>query len=115
VVFPRHGTTGDGILTGLQLMARMSRTGATLAELAGVIQKVPQVLVNVPVTDKVAVTADPGVLEAVRAAEVQLADTGRILLRPSGTEQLVRVMVEAEDHERAEQLAEDLAKLVAAV
>lgn len=115
VVFPRHGTTGDGILTGLQLMARMSRTGAPLAELAGVIQKVPQVLVNVPVTDKVAVTADPGVLEAVRAAEVQLADTGRILLRPSGTEQLVRVMVEAEDHERAEQLAEDLAKLVAAV
>ncbi|MCX0271102.1 phosphoglucosamine mutase [Nocardia zapadnayensis] len=115
VVFPRHGTTGDGILTGLQLMARMSRTGAPLAELASVIQKVPQVLVNVPVTDKVAVTADPGVLEAVRAAEGQLGDTGRILLRPSGTEQLVRVMVEAEDHERAEQLAEDLAKLVAAV
>ncbi|MGW6331903.1 phosphoglucosamine mutase [Nocardia rhamnosiphila] len=115
VVFPRHGTTGDGILTGLQLMARISRTGAPLAELASVIQKVPQVLVNVPVTDKVAVTADPGVLEAVRAAEGQLGDTGRILLRPSGTEQLVRVMVEAEDHERAEQLAEDLAKLVAAV
>ncbi|MFQ6228711.1 phosphoglucosamine mutase [Nocardia sp. NPDC002869] len=115
VVFPRHGTTGDGILTGLQLMARMGRTGAPLAELASVIQKVPQVLVNVPVTDKVAVTADPGVLEAVRAAEGQLGDTGRILLRPSGTEQLVRVMVEAEDHERAEQLAEDLAKLVAAV
>ncbi|MEU1524598.1 phosphoglucosamine mutase [Nocardia rhamnosiphila] len=115
VVFPRHGTTGDGILTGLQLMARMSRTGAPLTELASVIQKVPQVLVNVPVTDKVAVTADPGVLEAVRAAEGQLGDTGRILLRPSGTEQLVRVMVEAEDHERAEQLAEDLAKLVAAV
>ncbi|MEU1952712.1 phosphoglucosamine mutase [Nocardia rhamnosiphila] len=115
VVFPRHGTTGDGILTGLQLMARMSRTGAPLTELASVIQKVPQVLVNVPVTDKVAVTADPGVLEAVRAAEGQLGDTGRILLRPSGTEQLVRVMVEAEDHERAEQLAEDLAKLVSAV
>lgn len=115
VVFPRHGTTGDGILTGLQLMARISRTGAPLTELASVIQKVPQVLVNVPVTDKVAVTADPGVLEAVRAAEGQLGDTGRILLRPSGTEQLVRVMVEAEDHERAEQLAEDLAKLVAAV
>ncbi|WP_063037145.1 phosphoglucosamine mutase [Nocardia grenadensis] len=115
VVFPRHGTTGDGILTGLQLMARMSRTGTTLAELANVIQKVPQVLVNVPVTDKVAVNADPGVLEAVRAAEAQLGETGRILLRPSGTEQLVRVMVEAEEHERAQQLAEDLAKLVAAV
>ncbi|MGW5384819.1 phosphoglucosamine mutase [Nocardia sp. NPDC003963] len=115
VVFPRHGTTGDGVLTGLQLMARMARTGAPLAELAGVIHKVPQVLVNVPVADKAAVTADPGVREAVRAAEDLLGESGRILLRPSGTEQLVRVMVEAEDHERAVQLADDLAKLVAAV
>ncbi|WP_327149701.1 phosphoglucosamine mutase [Nocardia sp. NBC_01329] len=115
VVFPRHGTTGDGILTGLQLMARMARTGKPLAELSGVIEKVPQVLVNVPVSDKAAVTADPGVLDAVRAAEALLGDTGRILLRPSGTEQLVRVMVEATDHDRAQQLADDLAKLVAAV
>lgn len=115
VVFPRHGTTGDGVLTGLQLMARMARTGKPLAELAGVIQKVPQVLVNVPVSDKAAVTADSGVLDAVRAAEGLLGDTGRILLRPSGTEQLVRVMVEATDHDRAQQLADDLAKLVAAV
>lgn len=115
VVFPRYGTTGDGVLTGLQLMARMSATGKSLAELAAVIQKVPQVLVNVPVSDKAAVTSDAGVLEAVRAAEDRLGDTGRILLRPSGTEQLVRVMVEAADHRRAEQVAGDLAKLVAAV
>ncbi|MEU4315694.1 phosphoglucosamine mutase [Nocardia sp. NPDC024068] len=115
VVFPEYGTTGDGVLTGLQLMARMSATGKPLAELAGVVQKVPQVLVNVPVTDKSAVTADPGILEAVRAAEELLGDTGRILLRPSGTEQLVRVMVEATDHDRAEQLADDLAKRVASV
>lgn len=115
VVFPRYGTTGDGVLTGLQLMARMSATGRSLAELAAVIQKVPQVLVNVPVSDKAAVTSDAGIMEAVRAAEDQLGDTGRILLRPSGTEQLVRVMVEAADHHRAEQVAGDLAKLVAAV
>lgn len=115
VVFPRYGTTGDGVLTGLQLMARMAATGRPLAELAGVVQKVPQVLVNVPVTDKAAVTGDPGLLEAVRAAEELLGDTGRILLRPSGTEQLVRVMVEATDHDRAEQLADDLAKRVASV
>ncbi|WP_459547976.1 phosphoglucosamine mutase [Nocardia sp. X0981] len=115
VVFPRYGTTGDGVLTGLQLMARMSATGRSLAELAAVVQKVPQVLVNVPVSDKAAVTSDAGILEAVRAAEDELGDTGRILLRPSGTEQLVRVMVEAADHHRAEQVAGDLAKLVAAV
>ncbi|MEU1984322.1 phosphoglucosamine mutase [Nocardia sp. NPDC019395] len=115
VVFPGFGTTGDGILTGLQLMARMSATGKPLAELANVVQKVPQVLVNVPVLDKAAVTADTGILEAVRAAEVLLGDTGRILLRPSGTEQLVRVMVEATDNDQAQKLADDLAKLVAAV
>lgn len=88
---------------------------APLAEPASVIQNVPQVLVNVPVTDKVAITADPGFARPVHATEGQFGDTGRIMLRPSGTEELVRVMGEAQDHERAEQLADDLAKLVAAV
>ncbi|MFR9752219.1 phosphoglucosamine mutase [Nocardia sp. 004] len=113
VVFPRYGTTGDGILTGLRLMARMVRTGRTLADLAGVLQTVPQVLVNVPVTDKSLVAGAPEVREAVLEAERILGDCGRVLLRPSGTEQLVRVMVEATDPAQAQQLADDLAKRVA--
>ncbi|MEU0504902.1 phosphoglucosamine mutase [Nocardia sp. NPDC005998] len=115
VVFPDYGTTGDGILTGLKLMARMAQTRRTLADLASVLETVPQVLVNVPVTDKAAVAAAPEIQEAVQEAERALGDSGRILLRPSGTEQLVRVMVEATDPVQAQQLADDLAKRVAAV
>ncbi|GAB0106219.1 phosphoglucosamine mutase [Nocardia sp. JMUB6875] len=115
VVFPKFGTTGDGVLTGLKLMARMAETGSSLAELAGIVRTVPQILINVPVSDKAAVAAAPSVLEAVADAERLLGDTGRILLRPSGTEQLVRVMVEATDPAQAELLADNLAKLVAAV
>ncbi|MBC7303076.1 MAG: phosphoglucosamine mutase [Nocardia sp.] len=115
VVFPRFGTTGDGVLTGLRLMARMAQTGRTLASLASVMSTVPQVLINVAVSDKGAVAAAPEVLEAVAEAERMLGETGRVLLRPSGTEQLVRVMVEATDPAQARQLADDLAKRVAAV
>ncbi|MBA4857697.1 phosphoglucosamine mutase [Nocardia farcinica] len=115
VVFPKYGTTGDGVLTGLKLMARMAQTGRSLADLADVLTTVPQVLVNVPVSDKAAVAAAPDVREAVADAERELGDSGRILLRPSGTEQLVRVMVEATDPVKAEQLAADLAKLVASL
>ncbi|MFF0500942.1 phosphoglucosamine mutase [Nocardia aobensis] len=115
LVFPRYGTTGDGLLTGLKLMARMVETGRGLADLASVMTTVPQVLVNVPVADKAAVAAAPEVREAVAEAERTLGDNGRILLRPSGTEQLIRVMVEATDSHRAKQLADDLAKCVAAV
>ncbi|NNH71941.1 phosphoglucosamine mutase [Nocardia uniformis] len=115
MIFPRFGTTGDGILTGLKLMARMSETGRTLADLASVVQTVPQVLVNVHVSDKTAVAAALTVQDAVAEAERVLGETGRVLLRPSGTEQLVRVMVEATDLDQAQRLADDLAKLVAAV
>ncbi|WP_067471459.1 phosphoglucosamine mutase [Nocardia amamiensis] len=115
VVFPRYGTTGDGILTGLRLMARMARTGRTLADLASVLHTVPQVLVNVPVGDKSLVARAPEVRAAVQEAERMLGDSGRVLLRPSGTEELVRVMVEATDLAQARQLADDLAKRVAAV
>ncbi|MFF0452380.1 phosphoglucosamine mutase [Nocardia africana] len=115
LVFPRYGTTGDGLLTGLKLMARMVETGHGLADLASVMTTVPQVLVNVPVADKAAVAAAPEVREAVAEAERALGENGRVLLRPSGTEQLIRVMVEATDSYRAKQLADDLAKCVAAV
>jgi phosphoglucosamine mutase len=94
VVMPAYSTTGDGILTGLHLMARMTATGRTLAGLAAVMTKLPQIMLNVSVVDKSAVTA-PAVLAAVAAAEAALGDSGRVLLRPSGTEPLIRVMVEA--------------------
>ncbi|MEV0687910.1 phosphoglucosamine mutase [Nocardia sp. NPDC050378] len=115
VVFPRYGTTGDGVLTGLRLMARMAQTGRGLGDLASVMSTVPQVLVNVKVSDKAAVAAAPQVRDAVAEAERMLGESGRVLLRPSGTEQLVRVMVEATDPAQARQLADDLAKQVAAV
>ncbi|TFV91021.1 phosphoglucosamine mutase [Blastococcus sp. CT_GayMR20] len=115
LVFLEHATTGDGLLTGLALMARMSSTGASLAELAGVVQKLPQILINVPVTDRIAVAESDAVAEAVNAVEAELGDDGRVLLRPSGTEQLVRVMVEAPTQEQADEVAHRLAGIVASV
>ncbi|HEU5472153.1 MAG TPA: phosphoglucosamine mutase [Actinophytocola sp.] len=112
VVLPGHATTGDGLLTGLRLMARMTDTGRTLADLAGVMRRLPQVLVNVKVADKAAVAASVSVSEAVAAVESELGETGRVLLRPSGTEQLIRVMVEAPTHDTAEAAANRLAGVV---
>jgi phosphoglucosamine mutase len=112
IVLPAFGTTGDGILTGLRLMARMVRTRSPLAVLAAPMQSMPQVLINVAVADKATVARAPAVRSAVAAAEAQLGDTGRILLRPSGTEQIVRVMVEAADEDTARQVADRVAKSV---
>lgn len=114
VVLPAYATTGDGVLTGLHLMARMAATGRTLAELASVVTRLPQVLVNVPVADKRAVASLPAVAEAVAAAEAELGEAGRVLLRPSGTESLVRVMVEAPAVEVARSTADALAAVVRA-
>ena len=105
IVMPSYGTTGDGIVTGLRLMSRIAQTGRPLAELAAAMRTLPQVLINVEVDDKATVAEAPSVRLAVRQAEEELGDSGRILLRPSGTEQMVRVMVEAAD--------EDTARLVA--
>ncbi|KLL95081.1 phosphoglucosamine mutase, partial [Rhodococcus sp. IITR03] len=115
IVLPAHGTTGDGVLTGLRLMERIATTGLPLAKLASVMTSLPQVLVNVRVHDKVAVANDPAVADAVAEAERELGETGRVLLRPSGTEQLVRVMVEAADDDHARAVADRLAGVVAAV
>jgi phosphoglucosamine mutase len=114
IVMPEFGTTGDGILTGLLLMSRMAQTRLTLARLAAPMQSMPQVLINVTVTDKATVAQAPAVRSAVALAEAELGDTGRILLRPSGTEQMVRVMVEAPDENTARQLAHRVAKSVSA-
>ncbi|KNC19898.1 phosphoglucosamine mutase [Arthrobacter sp. RIT-PI-e] len=112
VIFAEHATTGDGVLTGLQLAARIAQTGRTLKDLVTVMTKLPQVLVNVRGVDRGAVNSDEGVQEAVRAASALLGETGRGLLRPSGTEPVVRVMVEAADTETAQRVAGDLAATV---
>ncbi|MCB0934154.1 MAG: phosphoglucosamine mutase [Mycobacterium sp.] len=114
IVMPAFGTTGDGILTGLRLMSRMAETRSSLAALASPMQSIPQVLINVEVADKATVAEAPAVQSAVREAEVELGQTGRILLRPSGTEQIVRVMVEAPDEDTAQQVAHRVAKSVSA-
>ena len=114
VVLPAFATTGDGLLTALRVMARMAQTGKSLADLAGIVTVLPQLLVNVRVADKEAVAASAAVRDAVAAAEARLGDTGRVLLRPSGTEQLVRVMVEAPTAEQARSTADELAAVVAA-
>lgn len=114
LVLPVHATTGDGLLTALLLMSRLAATGRSLAELAGVVTRLPQVLLNVAVADRAAVASQPAVVSAVTAAESELGDTGRVLLRPSGTEQLVRVMVEAPTRETAESVADRIAVVVAA-
>ncbi|WP_111766496.1 phosphoglucosamine mutase [Nakamurella deserti] len=112
IVLAQHATTGDGLLTALYLMAQMAQTGTSLAELASVVTKFPQVLLNVRVADKAAVASSVQVAEAVEAAEVELGNSGRVLLRPSGTEALVRVMVEAPTAEAASGIAERLAAVV---
>jgi phosphoglucosamine mutase len=115
VVFPALATTGDGLLTALRVMSRVAATGKPLAELAGVMHRLPQVLVNVRVADKGAVVSSPVVAEAVGAVEAELGEQGRVLLRQSGTEQLVRVMVEAPSNETAQAAADRLAAVVSAV
>ncbi len=112
VVMSEFATTGDGVLTGLHLMARMASTGRSLAELARVMRHLPQVLINVPDVDKSRAATDAQLGAAVTAVTAELGDSGRVLLRPSGTEALVRVMVEAETSDRARQLAERLAGVV---
>ncbi|HZQ33880.1 MAG TPA: phosphoglucosamine mutase, partial [Mycobacterium sp.] len=112
IVMPALGTTGDGIVTGLRLMSRMAQTRQPLRELASAMNTLPQVLINVEVADKTTVAAAPAVKAAVADAEAELGDTGRILLRPSGTEQMVRVMVEAPDEDTAKQVAHRVASRV---
>jgi phosphoglucosamine mutase len=114
VVLIDQATTGDGLLTAVHLLGEVARRGRPLADLAAVVQRLPQVLINVSGVDKAAAASDPGLRAAVADAEAELGETGRVLLRPSGTEPLVRVMVEAGTHEQAQRLAESLADVVRA-
>ncbi|MDI2126857.1 phosphoglucosamine mutase [Yinghuangia seranimata] len=112
VVMLDHATTGDGTLTALLLLSRVAQTGRPLHELAGVMTRLPQVLVNVAGVDRTRVQASEGLAAAVAEAEARLGGGGRVLLRPSGTEPLVRVMVEAQTHEQAVHEAGVLAEVV---
>jgi len=112
VILADYATTGDGVLTGLQLAAQVALTGRPLKDLATIMTKLPQVLINVKDVDRSRVGGDETLAAAVKAAETELGDTGRVLLRPSGTEPVVRVMVEAGDQQTAKVIAERLAQVV---
>lgn len=112
VIMSEFATTGDGLLTGLHLVAEMAAQKKTLAELASIMTVYPQVLVNVKGVDRSRANSDEGVSDAVAAVAAELGESGRVLLRPSGTEQLVRVMVEAASAEDARRHAESLAEVV---
>jgi phosphoglucosamine mutase len=112
VIMTKFATTGDGLLTGLHLAAEMARTGKTMAELAATMTIFPQVLVNVRGVNHRGLDESDGVAAAIAIVESELGDSGRVLLRPSGTEPMVRVMVEAESHEIADAHAHALAEVV---
>jgi phosphoglucosamine mutase len=114
VIMSEFGSTGDGVLTGLHLVAEMARTGKSLNELAGVMTVYPQILVNVRGVDHRALHGNTAIETAVAEASMELADSGRVLLRPSGTEPMVRVMVEAADQATADRLAHAIADVVKA-
>ncbi|MEI7420092.1 MAG: phosphoglucosamine mutase, partial [Actinomycetes bacterium] len=112
IIFSRFATTGDGILTGLMIAAEVKRTGKTLQELAAQMKTYPQVLINVKGVDRTRVDSDQGLKDIVAEAETDLGATGRVLLRASGTEALVRVMVEAADEGTAHSWADRIARVV---
>ena len=112
IIMLDHATTGDGMLTGLHLLAEVARQHRPLADLVSVMTRYPQVLINVPGVDKALVMSAPSLTDAVARAEAELGDTGRVLVRPSGTEPAVRVMVEAQDAGQAERLATRLADAI---
>ncbi|MBA3782151.1 MAG: phosphoglucosamine mutase [Nocardioides sp.] len=114
VIMSEHATTGDGILTAMHVMERMATTGQTLQQLAGVMTRLPQVLVNVRDVDKARADEDAVLAAAVAEEEAALDDRGRVLLRPSGTEEMVRVMVEAPTLDEARAVAGRLADVVKA-
>jgi phosphoglucosamine mutase len=112
VILLDHATTGDGVLTGLHLLAAVARRGRPLDELVKVMTRLPQVLINVRGVDKAKAGSSPELAAAIAEAEAELGETGRVLIRPSGTEPMVRVMVEAAGEEQAKTVAERLAGVV---
>ena len=115
IIFLEHNTTGDGIVTGLQLAAVVKETGKTLGELAAQMERLPQVLVNVRVFDKTAAMEHEEVKASIRKGEEILGDKGRILVRPSGTEPKVRVMAEGPDENQLQEIVDSIAAVISRV
>ncbi len=111
IILADHATTGDGLLTACNLLRIMRETGATLKELSGVMSKLPQVLVNIRVKTK-DYEHVPEIVEAIRDTEKRLSGRGRVLVRPSGTENLVRVMAEGPDEGEIKGLVEGIARTI---
>ncbi|RDW16027.1 phosphoglucosamine mutase, partial [Oceanobacillus arenosus] len=111
IIFLDHITTGDGMLSAIQLVNVMKETGKSLSELAGEMTIFPQVLKNVRVTDKNEALTSPVILDEIAAVERELGDLGRVLVRPSGTEPLVRVMVEASTKEECDKYVDRIVKV----
>lgn len=114
VILLDHNSTGDGLVTALSLASVVARTGKTLSELSHIMTKYPQVLQNVHVANKQHLGASARITQAIKDAEEQLGETGRVLVRASGTEPLVRVMAEAQDIKQAEKVVAELAEVVVA-
>lgn len=112
IIFLDHNTTGDGLLTGLQLLNIMKESGKPLSELKQVMVKYPQTLVNVPVADKSKLSGNAAIEQAIKDVEAELAGNGRVLVRPSGTEPIVRVMAEGPDAEQLDQLVDRIVEVV---
>lgn len=112
MIFLDHNSTGDGLITALQFLAACLRNDQPVSETAALMQRFPQELINVRVADKHAVSENAVVANAIAEAEAKLDGSGRILVRPSGTEPLVRVMVEAATHEEALGYAQEIASII---
>jgi phosphoglucosamine mutase len=112
MIFLDHNTTGDGLLTALQVLAILQRTGKPLSELASVMTPLPQVLVNVRVRERLKIQAMPEVAGLIADIECRLGDAGRVLIRYSGTEPLLRIMLEGQDHNEISGMANEVAQLV---
>jgi phosphoglucosamine mutase len=112
MVFLDHNTTGDGVITALQVLAIMQQTGKPLSALAKVMTALPQVLVNVRVRKRVAIDKVPEIAERIRQVTERLGDGGRVLVRYSGTEPLLRIMLEGQDQAEITALADDIAQTV---
>lgn len=112
IIFSELNTTGDGIITAVQLATVVKESGKSLSELASVMTRLPQVLVNVRVKDKTGWDQNPAIMRSIEAAEQELGESGRVLVRPSGTEALIRIMAEGPNADRLNELVEDIAVVV---